>query len=390
MTYVLGEINCTFPATPTIDGVNPSTETLACQTPSYDTMNLFAYGETGGGAIGNPPVVTINAMPYARTVAMDSITISGTATESPTSITWSASPSGLSGSFTPGASWSGSVSIPNGGVETITVTATNAFGSDTDTVTVGFYVGGAHTFLNAQNIDGSYNSTLVNNDPVTTWRNLGSSALDVTQSTATAKPTYRTNFVNGQPVVKGDGGDYMVAALASDWRFLHEDTRNHVYGAAKLISGTTQIGVYGTSQVSSTNEGVVFYTTISNDRISRLIRNNTPTNIILQTPTAVAWPEGTQWYDFDNLHDGTLGSLEGKIYINNVLINEASASGSYSSGTGPFAPLTIMSSANANRIGAQEWFSFLIYNGSVLDNSQRAVNHSVTEWALGGTLPLTA
>lgn len=345
-------------------------------------------------ASGVAPTISITALPYTRTVAMGSITISGTTTNTPTSITWSASPSGESGTVTGDlTNWSCSVAIsPNAsgeGVETITFTATNSAGNDTDAVTVGFYVAGAHTWLNAQNINGTYNSGMVDSDAITTWENLGSSALDVTQSTASAKPAYRTNMVNGQPVVKGDGGDYMVAATASDWRFLHEDTQNHVYGAAKLVSGTTNITVYGTRRATVTEEGVTYYQTISNDRITRIVTNNAVATTVSQAPTAVAWPEGTQWYDFDNLHDGTLGSLESKMYINNTLITETTTTGSYSSGTGPTYPLSIFS-AGANRIGAQEWFVFLIYNGSVLTSTQRAINHAVTEWALGGTLPLTA
>lgn len=397
MTYVLGEINCILPSSETVDGITPSTETLSCLVPSYDSVNLFAYGETGegGGPVVLPPVITLAALPYARTVAMGAITISGTATETPDTITWTASPSGETGTVTGDlTNWSTTVAIsPDAageGVETITFTATNSAGSDTDSVTIGFYVAGAHTFLNAQNINGNYNSGMVDNDAVVTWENLGSSGLDFTQGVVATRPTYRSSFVNGQPVVKGDGGDWLSAVTASDWRFMHEDTVNHVYGAAKLISGTTQIGVYGTRSVSIAQEGTCFYTTISNDRISRLITNASAVNSIIQTPSTVAWPEGTQWYDYDCFHDGTLGSLDGKLYINNTLIQETSPTAAYSSGTGPTSALVIMAGAGGNRIGAQEWFVFLVYNGVALNSAQRTINHAVTEWALGGALPLTA
>jgi hypothetical protein len=293
---------------------------------------------------------------------MNSITISGTATNTPTSISWSASPSGASGTVTGDlTNWSTTVAIsPDAsgeGVETITFVATNAAGSDTDAVTVGFYVAGAHTFLNAQNINGTYNSGMADSDAIATWENLGSSALDVAQGTGSAQPAYRTNMVGGQPVVKGDGGDYLVAATASDWRFLHEDTQNHVYGVAMLLSGTTNITIYGTRRAVTNEEGTSIYQTISTDRFARVITNNTPVSVLLQVPTASVWPEGTQWYDYDVMHDSSLGSLEGKLYVNNTLLTEGSPTAAYSSGTGPSYPLSIFGYGES-RIDEQEWFVF--------------------------------
>jgi hypothetical protein len=49
---------------------------------------------------------------------------------------------------------------------------------------------------------------LVNNDPVTTWEDQSASgANDVTQATAGFKPVYKTNIINGKPVVRFDGTD---------------------------------------------------------------------------------------------------------------------------------------------------------------------------------------
>lgn len=60
----------------------------------------------------------------------------------------------------------------------------------------------------AANIDGSNNSTFNDMDPVTTWTNLGStSSADATQSTSSAKPTYRNS--GGVQWVDFDGGDYV-------------------------------------------------------------------------------------------------------------------------------------------------------------------------------------
>jgi len=50
---------------------------------------------------------------------------------------------------------------------------------------------------------------LANNDPVTTWSDSSGLGNHVTQSSAGAKPTYKTNILNGLPVVRGDGGDHL-------------------------------------------------------------------------------------------------------------------------------------------------------------------------------------
>lgn len=55
---------------------------------------------------------------------------------------------------------------------------------------------------------------MVNNDPVGTWPNLGSAGGNFT-NTGTARPTYKTNQINGFPVVSFDGSnDRIQGALA--------------------------------------------------------------------------------------------------------------------------------------------------------------------------------
>lgn len=380
MAYVLGEINCTFPATQSVDGVIPSADSLDCETPSYETMNLFAYGETGGGVVGNPPVVTINAMPYARTVAMGSITISGTATESPTSITWSASPSGLSGSFTPGASWSGSVSIPNGGVETITVTATNAFGSGNSSVTIGFYVSGAHSWFNAQSIDASYNSTLVNNDPITTWKNLGSSGLDAAQGTATAQPTYKTNVVGGQPLVSFDGGDSINCALTADWDFLVNDTTVSTHTVFSQTSDTNVIAGAWSTYAALTSNYVGIDCSSTNQRIVARTSRTMSASLI----SASLSPD-----TFNKLHyvDTTRNGVNSSGYVNQTATAFDTDAGN--TGTGVGKPLSIGNGSGTTVVGltGQIW-SIIIYTDE-LSTAQREINSAVDAWALNSAFPVT-
>jgi hypothetical protein len=74
-------------------------------------------------------------------------------------------------------------------------------------------ISGLVLWLDADAIEG-----LNDGDPVTTWEDQSGNNNDATQSSASAKPTYQTNELNGKPIVRWDGtDDYMtlgdVAAL---------------------------------------------------------------------------------------------------------------------------------------------------------------------------------
>lgn len=56
---------------------------------------------------------------------------------------------------------------------------------------------------------------LSNNDPVTTWADSSGNSNDVTQGSAGAKPTYKTNIHNGKPSLSFDGGDSLANASLS-------------------------------------------------------------------------------------------------------------------------------------------------------------------------------
>jgi hypothetical protein len=48
---------------------------------------------------------------------------------------------------------------------------------------------------------------LADGDPVATWTDSSGNGRDATQGTASLRPTYRTNVVNGLPIVRGDESD---------------------------------------------------------------------------------------------------------------------------------------------------------------------------------------
>jgi hypothetical protein len=336
--------------------------------------------------------VTIDAMPFARTVTCSTYTLTGTATGSG-AVTWSASPSGASGACTGTDSWSCVVDVdPDAvgeGVETITVTR----GTATDTETIGFYVDGEHSCFLAQSINGTYNSGMTNADAVATWENLGSSALDVTQGVGSAQPSYRTSVVGGQPVVRCDGGDNLTASTAANWAFFTEIgdwTASHIAATSSSNPDAAQI-VWTTRNIGSSSTGAAIY---FDDR-SGVSRNdaaittvwNSATGAVGGSTSANGTVPSAKFGDTSFLHDDDGGAgVDFTMYADNVSVGTSSA-GTYTSSS-PASALRLCQNTDALFFLTGDLFRVLIYQ-SALTSTQRGINKAVDEWALGGTLPVT-
>lgn len=70
-------------------------------------------------------------------------------------------------------------------------------------------IAGLQLWLKADAITG-----LNDGDALTTWTDSSTNGRDVTQAASGEKPTYKTGIINGQPVVRFDGGDVLVNAAA--------------------------------------------------------------------------------------------------------------------------------------------------------------------------------
>ncbi len=340
-------------------------------------------GQTAERAVTLPsgPPLAITSQPFARTVTCTGArTLTGTATGTG-AVTWAASPDGASGACTGTTSWSCPVAVsPNAageGVETITVSQS---GGGSATVTLGFYVAGAHSCFLAQSYDGAYNSGKVNFDAVGTWVNLGSSALSATQATGSAQPTYRTNIVRGQPVVRCDGGDRVVAATAADWQFLHDGT-----GATIDTVSSTSL-----SQTSA-------ITTTSGSGFTVGIRHRINTSFSVQysqldgaaaatvngaasSITSGAFDEVTSTLAAANTPDATL-------YVNGASVGTPVDVTSFPV-VAPTSALSVCATSAGLNPMTGDLFRVLIYASS-LDATQRGINKQTDEWALGGTLPVS-
>lgn len=340
--------------------------------------------------------VTIDAMPYARTVTCGSYTLTGTSTGSG-AVTWSASPSGASGACTGTTSWSCVVDVdPDAageGVETITVTR----GGATDTETIGFYVDGEHSCFLAQSVDGSYNSTLANLDAVTTWENLGSSALDVTQSTVGSKPTFRTSCVGSSPCVRFDGGDRMQAALASDWTFLNTGADATVFMSASTTSSNPNALFYvlATAAVgaSTTSRGLTLYYddrsgSSRNDFVGWAISKGSAPLSVSVTSANGDFPAAT-WHTWTALLDDNAGAgNDGFQFVDGAAVGAAAAT-TYSA-SAPTSPLTIGDEGTARTFAFIGDVGDVLIYSSALTETQRGINDAVAAWASGGSISVAS
>jgi lysophospholipase L1-like esterase len=340
----------------------------------------------------NDEALAIAATPFARTVTCTgAITITGTATGAG-AVSWAASPDGASGACTGTGSWSCAVAVsPNAageGVETITVSQA---GGASRTVDVGFYVAGAHSCFLAQSYDGAYNAGKADLAAVATWVNLGSSALNVTQATGSAQPTYRTGIVGGSPVIRMDSGDSVAAATAADWNFMHTGgafTVHAVWSAGVAdpnvrapIVGTRTPTLFGAGSLiyyddRAASSAANRYCAVMGDGVSALNFSFVGAD---ETITQRFW-NSTELVFSD---DGGAG-VDATHYVNGTSIGTSLRSGAFGVGNAQL-PLTIGNSSSV----APDFFSVLVYQ-SALTTTQIGINKEVTQWALGATLPIVA
>ena len=338
--------------------------------------------------------VVIAALPYARTVTCGAYTLTGTAPGAG-AVTWTASPSGASGSCTGTTSWSCVIDIdPDAtgeGVEVITVAQSGASSAQ---ATLGFYVDGEHSCFLSQSVDGSYNSTLANNDAVATWENLGSSALDVTQATGSAQPTFRTSIVAGQPVVSADGSDWLRGSTSSDWIFLTESNDYTVCIVFLADTYTTAVQTVVSTQAivgstSSRGWSAFHDNRTGSSRFDRMRSyGSNGTTRIYQLESADNGASSDKYNLISIVHDNDGGAgADAFLNGNGVLIDDDIGTNTYSS-VAPTGALTLFAETDNGQPLTGDIFRVLIYQ-SALTSTQRSINQAVDEWALGGTLPVT-
>lgn len=135
--------------------------------------------------------------------------------------------------------------------------------------------------------------SLNNNDPVSSWTDLSGQGNHATQATGTKQPTYKTNVLNGRPVVRFDGvDDYLQTAAFSaplsqpstmfvvcSFSGLSDTATDGLTAGARHLlvqSGATTVGISAGTYLSYTDaspSGVSIWSALYNGTTSELYRN---------------------------------------------------------------------------------------------------------------------
>ena len=122
-----------------------------------------------------------------------------------------------------------------------------------------------------QTVSGS--AATADGDPVGEWQDQSGSALHVTQGTAGNRPTLQLSELYGRPVLRFDGtNDYLQAAAAADWKFLHDgsDFLALVVWKSALTNPNTDYGLLDTGGMASADTGFALNTSDTSPRISTM------------------------------------------------------------------------------------------------------------------------
>ncbi len=346
--------------------------------------------------------VIIDDLPYELTTVVGSYLLTGTFSGS--TPTWSADPSGETGSCTDFGSGIFKCAVDinpdevGEGVEVITV-ANEA----SDSVTLGYYVtdtdgdtvSDLHTALRSQDIDGLYNQGLLDDSYITDLINAGTSGLDLTQSVEANKPKLKLNIVNGQPVIRCDGNDIISGITGNDWIFLNNGsdfTVEYVFATSSSNPNSFQSIVTTASSLgSSGNRGLSLFhddrvSSSREDRAMFFLSSGTSLNLQIQSINDAA-PSGIFNTITVLLDDDSGAGIDGTQICNGTVCGTANRSSTYSS-LAPTSPLSICGTTSGAGALTGDIFTVLIYN-KALSSTQLNINEAVNEWAFGSSFPVT-
>jgi hypothetical protein len=314
-------------------------------------------------------------------------TLTGTATNV-TGITWRIG----SGSTTPctgTTSWSCAVThSPTSGSDaavTVTITATGTSNLALARQDVGFYDPSVYFFVvDATNVDGTFNSSFADGDSVTTWVDLGTGDNDVTQGSAGSKPTFRSRRAES-PYLSFDGGDFLDAATAADWTFLHD-------GSDVTVEVIYAADSYATTQyLLNTNDAAAgACTTTGKGYCLRVLATTTASCSITSGSGAVVGcgtmgavlTSGRHHLLFTTIDDDGGGGNDLLAYSDNTLRTSNTRSGSYATDGG--SPLRIGRSLGSTTQGLVGGIVAVRIRQTAASATSRAINSAVDSWRVGG------
>lgn len=121
-------------------------------------------------------------------------------------------------------------------------------------------------------LDASQIAGLSDGDPVASWADLSPTGANVSTGTASEQPTYKTGILNGLPVVRFDGGDFLDAGMTA-------------YQMVNASTGEWTAFAVALSNLSTGTPGIVTGDPVSTggSRVAQFLRYSS------LTPQSIAW-----------------------------------------------------------------------------------------------------
>lgn len=103
-------------------------------------------------------------------------------------------------------------------------------------------------------------------DPAGLVRDQSGNGHDISQATGSARPAWHSNQANGKPTIRHASGDVLKAALAADWKFLHDGSKEYaVYVVWKVPDINAPMVIVDSGGASAADTGFSIYLRAGND-----------------------------------------------------------------------------------------------------------------------------
>lgn len=231
---------------------------------------------------------------------------------------------------------------------------------------------------------------------VSAWADQSSNNLDLSQGTGGVRPTTGANTLNGQNVLTFVA-DYLTAAAAADWKFMHDGSEWMVSMVVKVGTGpnpATTYGLLGTNGGSSSNIGAsAWYEDAAADGqdLPRLFvtRGVGGTSCVNMSPNTAPYRDSLpadEWVILTILCDPNLGTANnrGAFFINRGLAIDGNAVTGAVSGSNPTFALQIGAMGN-NVLPGTFQLAEAVFSTAWADRDD-IENYLAREWAM---MPVT-
>lgn len=168
-------------------------------------------------------------------------------------------------------------------------------------------------------LDASTISGLVDSDPVTTWTDLSGNGNNATQSTAAAKPTYKTSVINGRPVVRFDGVDDYLTSTGVVSGFAAQDQPLTVFTVVKANDISVNRALWSLGSSVSNYPYLWHYIAATSPNYNATLRDDAASATKDFPTSALPYSTVANAVATTLVTTGTSGSL----YVNGTLLNAA-------------------------------------------------------------------